>query len=122
MNYRHSEDSFYNEDGRFVGNLSWGPKGGYLVKTGLDPARHQLHKPPAWCTDSAHLVALRELGARGLRLITTDGRAWEATLDAFECHGIRLERGHGAQVALPLQYWTDTANGYQLGFGFGDAE
>lgn len=114
----------HSTGGAIVGELITRSDGTWLEKYNLDPKRHQLHKPPAWATDEAHLAFLREHGARGLRLHTIDGKTWQASLADFEAHGIPLQRGHGCQVALALRYWetTDPASGYQLGLILGDAE
>ena len=86
-----------NAAGRVVGRI----EGGWLVKRGLDPGRHQLRKPPAWATDAAHL----RLPVKGLKLICVDGSVWLGTWGAFERHGFRVNRGYGEQVALPLKWW-----------------
>ena len=86
-----------NAAGRVVGRI----EGGWLVKRGLDPKRHQLRKPPAWATDAEHL----SLPVKGLKIITTDGRVWLGTWGAFERHGFRFDRGFGEQIALPLEWW-----------------
>ncbi len=88
----------YNSRGRVIGRI----EGGWLVKRGLDPKRHQLRKPPAWATDAEHL----RLPIRGVRLVCVDGSVWEAPLSAFERYGLPVNRGFGKQVALPLKWWT----------------
>ncbi len=86
-----------NAAGCVVGRI----EDGWLVKRGLDPARHQLRKPPAWATDAEHL----KLPVKGLKLICTDGTVWLGTWHAFERHGFRFNRGYGEQIALPLRWW-----------------
>jgi len=92
----------YNDEGKIVGRL----ENGWLVKTGLDPAMHQLRTPPAWATDAWHIQSLAEKECWGIRLLTTDGKEWSATLAQFEKYGIAIERKHGPQIALPLKHWS----------------
>jgi hypothetical protein len=97
----------YNLAGRVVGTIAREPDGTtWLTKFGLDPLRHRLNRPPAWCIDADHLEALRDAGGYGVRLKCIDGTTWIASLDAFEQHGIAFDRHHGRQVALPLRYWS----------------
>jgi hypothetical protein len=79
--------------------------GVWLEKGPLDPGIHMLQKPPAWATDVEHIALLRRLGGFGVRIASTDGRTWEASLRQFERHGFEVRRGHGRQLALPLRFW-----------------
>ena len=88
----------YNAQGRVIGHIT---PDGWLRKR-VDPAIHMLRRPPGWATDVTHL----DLPIRGIRLVTPDGTTYEAGLELFRRHGIRIERGYGQQVVLPLSFWT----------------
>ena len=94
----------YNERGQVTGSL----ENGTLVKRGVDPHRHQLRKPPGWAIDHAHLKKMVEVDAWGIVLFTTDGQMWTASLDIVLKHALRIDRGHGVQIVLPLTHWTVT--------------
>ncbi len=105
---RQSDDStvFYNAHGKVVGAL----KDGWLRKR-VRTDVHQLRKPPAWCIDAAHLDRLEAMGAAGVLLVDEHGTEWRATVQTFRQYGIPIDRGHGAQVALPLARWRTTVAG-----------
>ncbi len=92
-----------------------------LVKP-VDPARHQLRRPPAWCVAQAHLARLAALarqhrkGAK-VRLLGPRGERWEASLVDFEQHGFDVLRDEDRQRGLPLGRWRQRAEGaVQLSF------
>jgi len=96
----------YSANGKLVGNFERDASGlEWLVKRGLDPQRHQLEKPRAWCTDDLHREQLRDRGGYGVKLITIDGMVWTASLQTFDRHGFIIDRGFGVQVVLPLFHW-----------------
>lgn len=113
---RQSNDTtdrlFYNGRGQIVGKVL----GGWLVKH-VDSSRHQLLKPPAWAIDRDHLDRLEAQGAVGVLLIDEHGTEWRATVADFRRYGIPINRGHGAQVALPLARWRRTVAGQLSLFG-----
>ena len=92
----------YNQKGQLTGMID----DGRLLKSGVDPAKHQLRHPPAYAIDKAHIDILIEESGWGVELLTVNGDVWIAPLGQFLLHGINLDRGAGKQVALPLQYWT----------------
>ena len=92
----------YNQRGQLTGMID----DGRVLKSGVDPAKHQLRHPPAYAIDKAHIDILIEESGWGVELLTVNGDVWIAPLGQFLLHGINLDRGEGKQVALPLQYWT----------------
>lgn len=89
----------HNAQGRVVGHISQG----WLVKRNLNPATHMAYRPRGWATDAAHL----ELpGVVGIRLHTTNGETWTATLKQFQEHGVAVNWGFGPQVVLPAEFWS----------------
>ena len=91
----------YNKKGQLTGLVV----DGRLVKQGLDPAKHQLRYPPAWAIDSDHIDKLVELSAWGVELTTVSGEVWLAPVSEFLLNGVKISRGEGEQIALPLAYW-----------------
>jgi hypothetical protein len=65
-----------------------------------------LRTPRGWATDIAVLLKLGEMSVEWVCLTDseTDRRYW-APVSAFWRRGIRLDRGHGAQLALVLRHW-----------------
>jgi hypothetical protein len=64
------------------------------------------HPCPAWAVDCR---ALEEASRRGVRrVVLYDGRrgTWWARLADFEQHGVPVDRGHGAQLALGVQWFS----------------
>ncbi len=88
-----------------------GPRHGRIVgdtwsKT-VRKSVHMLHKPPAWAVDLADLEAAEACGLARLRLEEQEqGHAYEVDLATLRRRGFEFNRGHGAQVALPLEHWT----------------
>lgn len=95
------KEPLYNQKGQLTGVIDEGR----LRKSGIDPAKHQLRYPPAYAIDKEHITKLTQQSGWGVELITTTGEVWTAPLGQFLLHGITLDRGEGAQVALPLKYW-----------------
>lgn len=79
--------------------------GNELRKT-VSRGKHQLRTPPAWALDLAHVQQAHDAHVQTVVLRDLDdGSTWRAALDAFDKHGLRLDRGHGVQLALPLAHW-----------------
>ena len=66
---------------------------------------HQLRQPPGWALWEGLIGALEAVGVRYVELDQEDGVTWLAPLELFRTMGIRIDRGAGLQLALPLQYW-----------------
>lgn len=94
----------FRSDGRPVGEIV----GDVLRKNAH--RRHMLQRPAAWGWDVDILDAAEWFGARFTE-IECDGRVWRASLADFRRHGVRVNRGYGEQVALPLSFWQTRAAG-----------
>mgnify|MGYP003375131296 CR=1 FL=1 len=92
--------SWFTFKGKAVGKV----QGGTFRRT-VKPA-HQLRQPPAWALWEGLVTALEAVGVRYVELDQEDGVSWLAPLELFRSMGIRIDRGAGPQLALPLQYWT----------------
>jgi len=103
MRVRHTERRFlYTADGRHSGCVL---EDG-ILKRRASAQRHQLRYPPAWAFEEQ---ILREAERQGVTLVqvhdTDTGQTYTAPLSRFWTHGVRVERGYGVQVALPLNQW-----------------
>lgn len=68
--------------------------------------RHMLTRPRAWACDVDALDRARAAGAAWVEILDHDtGQNWRVELVEFYRRGVALDRGHGAQLALPLAFW-----------------
>lgn len=67
---------------------------------------HFLQRPPAIAFDAGTLADAEDAGAEKVRVVDIDSDdVWTATMHQVRTYGIKLNRGYGPQVALPLEYW-----------------
>jgi hypothetical protein len=107
--YRNPDEHatvLFNQAGQPAGHID-----GTVLRKRVDIRRHQLRVPPAWATDEAILLEAEACGARTVELMDEQGTMWTAPLAAFFRDGIGIDRGFGAQRALPLQYWSVRSTG-----------
>lgn len=89
-------------DGRVVGAV----RGGVFRKT-VRGDKERLRVPPAWSFDAVSIQEALRLGAHSIRLKdVSSGKVYSASMDLFRRKCFRLDRNHGDQRALPLEYWT----------------
>jgi len=93
----------YRADGRAVVGRVEGD-------TFYKPARssvHMLRRPrAAWACDVDALDQTRAAGAQWVEVHDLDtGARYRVALVEFYRHGLAVNRGHGAQLALPLACW-----------------
>ena len=70
---------------------------------------HLLRRPRAWACDLDALDQARAAGADWVELYDRDtGATYRAQLVEFYRRGVRVDRGHGLQLALPLTCWEVT--------------
>ena len=95
----------YRADGRaVVGRV----EGDTFYKTARSTV-HMLRQPRAWACDVDALDQARAAGATRVVILDQDrGRRYAADLATFDKHGVKVDRGHGAQLALPVAYWDVT--------------
>ena len=104
---QHSTDdagrqSLYASNGKIA---AWVTRDGCLCKQ-VDGSKHFLRKPAGIAFDAAILAQAAELGAARVWVKDREtGNTYRATLDAFTQHGVKLDRGFGAQVCLPFNFW-----------------
>ena len=97
--YTSNSIPVYRSDGRICGEIA----GDILRKTAR--REHQLQRPAAWGWDTAIIDQAEQAGARFTEITDDNGRIWRASLADFRRHGVRVNRGYGEQVALPLSFW-----------------
>ena len=99
----------YRADGRaIVGRV----EGDTFYKKPARSSVHLLRRPrSAWACDLDALDAARSAGAEWVEVHDLDtGARYRVALVEFYRRGLRVDRGHGAQLALPLACW-DVAGG-----------
>lgn len=94
----------YRADGRPVGHVEGG-----VYRRAMRSTVHQLKKPRAWAADVDTLDQAQTAGASSVEVFDRDtGATYRVELVEFYRHGVRVNRGHGQQLALPLSYWQVT--------------
>jgi hypothetical protein len=67
---------------------------------------HMLKRPESWAVDAADLADAIDHGIATIAIVDTETqKRYTVTAWLFDQKGIRINRGHGDQVALPLRYW-----------------
>jgi len=92
----------FDHRGRRVASVQYG-----ALLISVHGSRHQLRRPPAWCILTSVLRDAERLGATTVRIkdLDADGLTYSAPLAAFWRDGFRLNRAHGDQRGLPLDFW-----------------
>jgi hypothetical protein len=97
----------YSAAGRVVGEVQ-----GNVLRKCVRRSVHFLRQPPAIAWDVCVLEQAERKGATRTEVLDTEsGYIYTAPLQHFWRFGLRLDRGHGAQVALPLDRWQVTRPG-----------
>jgi len=101
----------FASNGRVVGEV----RDGVLRKT-VRRSVHFLRYPRAIAWDLVTLEQAERLGATRCEVADAEtGDTYSASLAAFWREGVRLNRGHGDQVALPLDRWAVARPGEAVG-------
>lgn len=67
---------------------------------------HQLQRPAAWAWDREIIDRAEAAGATWTEIHDLDGgRVYRVALSDFRRYCIRVNRGFGEQLALPLPFW-----------------
>lgn len=102
--------SLYQQDITNPGGAQRGPAHGRVIGQtwvkGVRGSVHMLKAPRGWAVDRGDLAVAESLGATCLEVCDLEsGKVYRARLDMLRRKGLSLQRGCGAQVALPLGYW-----------------
>jgi len=109
---------YFNADGKVAASLS-----GKTLRKKVRASRHLLRQPPAWAFDVSILEAARQDGAQTVEVADVESRkVYKAPILAFFIHGVRIDRGFGQQIALPLALWRVEAEDAQQLCLFGEIE
>lgn len=68
---------------------------------------HILQKPRAIAIQASVLDELQAAGCRFVEAVLDDGRVLRAPIERFAAKGFCIDRGFGAQTALPLAQWDE---------------
>ncbi len=92
----------YTADGRHSGcELD-----GFRLVRRVRGSLHQLRRPPAWSFERGILEQAHTAGARVVEVHDVESQTtYTAPLALLWQKGIRIQRGHGEQIALPLNLW-----------------
>jgi hypothetical protein len=72
-------------------------------------SKHLLKKPLAITNDVEALVRAESMGADRVRIVDSEsGIEYSAPIQLIHEYGVRLNRGYGDQLALPIAYWVQT--------------
>jgi hypothetical protein len=67
---------------------------------------HQLRRPPAWSFERGILETAHEHGVKLVEVVDTEtGIVYTTPLANIWRRGLRVSRGFGEQIALPLCFW-----------------
>ncbi len=92
----------YTRDGRHSGCVV----DGFRLVRRVRRSVHQLRQPPAWAFERNILEQAHEAGASLVEVHDVEnGITYTAPLATLWQKGIRIQRGHGEQIALPLSLW-----------------
>jgi hypothetical protein len=101
----------YSAAGQVVGEVVDG-----VLRKSIRGSVHMLRQPRAIAWDTCALEQAEDLGATRTEVLDLEtGTLYTAPLSAFWRYGVRLDRGHGPQIALPLDRWTVTRPGERAG-------
>lgn len=90
-----------NVAGRVVAQLAAGE-----LRKDIDGPKHMLHSPRGIAFDVAILDTARRAGCELVTVFDkASGTTYRAPFTEFDVHGVKLNRGFGPQVCLPLTYW-----------------
>jgi len=96
-----SKEPIRAADGRIVGWL----KKDTLGKN-VKASRHMLQKPRGWAWDVSILDEAERQGVTQTEIHDQEtNRVYRAPLEAFRRHGVKLNRGFGLQICLPIMFW-----------------
>jgi hypothetical protein len=111
---KQSNTPIYRADGRaIVGRV----EGDTFYKRARSTV-HLLRRPRAWACDVDALDQARAAGAEWVEVLDQDtGARYRAALADFYRRGLKVDRGHGAQLALPLAAWNVAGRAMSSGRG-----
>lgn len=93
-------------NGKVVGRVV----GGVFFKS-VRGSAHFLRVPPAIAFDVSSLDDAEKAGARGVSVVDKEtGTTYQATMKVIREDGFPVNRGHGSQIALPMDKWVKSGS------------
>tara|TARA_B100001939_G_scaffold26639_1_gene21511 strand:- start:518 stop:880 length:363 start_codon:yes stop_codon:yes gene_type:complete len=105
MNTIKKSKAVFIRNGKAVGNVIHD-----VFHKKLDSRKHFLRTPPAIAFDVSSIKKAERYGAKKINVYDTYKReSYTALIKTLNQNGMRLNRGFGEQIALPLQFWQVTS-------------
>ncbi len=96
----------YNNRGQVVGVIQNG-----ILKKNANSKKHMLWNPHGWAFDAEILEKARRLSIRNIEIFDSETHiTYHAKLSDYFLHGVKIERGYGKQICLPIQYFKNDAS------------
>jgi len=96
---------FRTADGKFVGIFASATSRREFVKT-TKKSVHMLREPESWAIDAEVVKTLEHIGCKSIMVKETEENViYRVDFPTFIEKAIDIDRGYGAQKALPLIYW-----------------
>ena len=93
----------YNNKGQVIGCVV-----GNTLHKGVQGSKHFLHTPPAIALDAKAVQQAQDMGVDVVDVVDTETKIlYSTTIDILWKRGIRINRGHSKQIALPFKWWTE---------------
>ena len=93
----------FGHDDRPLGTVN----GATFRKFAVRKSLHFYRKYGGWGCDTCAVDAAERAGATAIELTDLEsGATYRASLAAMRTHGLPVDHGYGAQLVLPLRFWT----------------
>jgi hypothetical protein len=101
----------------YVGSKVVGNVKGNCFRKPSCASKHFLRTPPAIAFDTTSLRDAQKAGAKLVSVTDKEtGKIYTTTIQNLYDNGINLNRGHGDQIALRLEFWCVKGKPRQLSF------
>lgn len=77
-----------------------------ILQKSVVSQQHMLRKPPSWCWAVSVIEEAYDYSVDLIRITDRNsGKMWTVPFETFVQHSMVIDRGHGEQLALSLDYW-----------------
>jgi len=102
-----NNELIFNEYGKIIGWIE-----GNSFNKNISSSKHMLQKPKGIAWDLSVLERARKENLKRTYVHDKEtGNEYEAILEDFFRYGVRINRGFGEQIVLPLKFWQIKAPG-----------
>ena len=107
-NIKNGNDKWNLKDfGKIIGWIE-----GDSLNKNISSSKHMLQKPKGLAWDFSVLELARKENLKRICVHDKEtGNEYKATLEDIFHYGVRINRGFGEQIVLPLKYWQKKAQG-----------